>query len=229
MFLTILIGFGLLLAVEFIVPHLAKGAIIGLAAKSHRHEKVEGGLVLALYNFFPILAIHEFLVLAGWPMAVSVCSLILRYIDSNLRLTMVGLVIFIFFFSNILKFLFSFAEPAIVIRKAGIFEAMGQSLKLIVSYLSQVMFLLLLLFIISIRIFINTVIVLILPVIIVGLAFLLTTFLSTLLAYIAAGILGMGLVVAASVLFAYLHVFNETVWTITYMQLRKHKDLDHIE
>jgi hypothetical protein len=42
-------------------------------------------------------------------------------------------------------FLMKTAQPAVVVEKRGIFEAMGQSFKLVVSYLGQIMFLLLLL------------------------------------------------------------------------------------
>lgn len=228
-FITIVALFGLLLLVEFLMPHLAKGAIIGLTAKSHRGEKVEGGLVLALYNFFPIFTIHEFLVLSGWATVVTAISMTLRYIESDVKYTMIAFILLVFCVSNILKFFFSFAEPAVVVKKLGIFEAMGQSFKMIISYLGQIMFLMLLLIIISIRVIINTAVVVVLPFIIIGLGFLLATFLSPLLSYIIAGVVGVGLIVAASFLFAYLHVFNEAVWTITYIELKKHKDLDAIE
>ncbi len=229
LFLTIVISFLTLLAIEFIVPNLAKGAIIGLAAKSHRGEKVEGGLILALYNFFQILAIHEFLVLSGWAICITISSLILRYISGDIKFTMVGIIVFFFLLSNVLKFFFSFAEPAVVIQKSGVFAAMGQSLKLIISYLGQIIFLVLLLFFISIRIMINAVVMLLLPIVITGLAFVLSLFLSPLLTYLISGIVGIGLIVGASILFAYVHVFNEAVWTVTFIELRKNKDLDHID
>jgi hypothetical protein len=176
-----------------------------------------------------MLAIHEFLVLASWSMVLTICSLILRYIEGQMAIAMVCFVIFFFVLSNILKFFFSFAEPAIVVQKAGIFEAMGQSFKLVVSYLGRVMFLLLLLFVISIRIMINTMIILVIPSMVIGFGFLLGFVLSLVLSYTVAGILGIGLIVAASYLFAYLEVFKEAVWTITYIELKRNKDLDVIE
>jgi hypothetical protein len=228
-FFTIGITFGVLLLIEFVMPNLTKGAIIGLSAKAHCKQEVKGGFVLALYNFFPMLAIHEFLVLASWSMVLTICSLILRYIEGQMAIAMVCFVIFFFVLSNILKFFFSFAEPAIVVQKAGIFEAMGQSFKLVVSYLGRVMFLLLLLFVISIRIMINTMIILVIPSMVIGFGFLLGFVLSPVLSYTVAGILGIGLIVAASYLFAYLEVFKEAVWTITYIELKRNKDLDVIE
>ncbi len=231
LWLTIVITviFLILLGIEVIFPNLAKGAIIGLAAKSHKKEKVEGGLVLALYNFFPILGIHEFLVLSSWATTLTLCSVTLRYIPGDAKFAMVAIIVSFFLLSNILKFFFSFAEPAIVIQKAGVFTAMSTSFKMIVSYLSHAMFLFLLLLIISIRTMINAVIVLIIPGIIIGLGFLLTFIFSPLISYIIAGIVGLGFIVAASMLFAYLHVFKETVWAISFMELRKKKDLDLID
>ncbi len=227
--ITITILFLILLGIELIFPNLAKGAIIGLAAKAHRKEKTEGGLVLALYNFFPILGIHEFLVLSSWATTLTLSSVMLRYIPGETGIAMVTLIVAFFLLSNILKFFFSFAEPAIVIQKAGIFTAMSMSFKMIVSYLSHVVFLFMLLLIISIRTMINAIIVLIIPALIAIVGWLLAFFLSPVVSYVIAGVLGLGLIVVASMLFAYLHVFKETVWTITFMELRKKKDLDIIE
>ena len=81
LFLSIIIFFILLVATELIIPHLCTGAIIGLAAKSHLREKVEGGAVLGLYNFFSIFTIHESLLLAGLSTCATVTSLILRYVE----------------------------------------------------------------------------------------------------------------------------------------------------
>lgn len=227
-FFTIIITFLILLLIEWLVPNLALGAIIGLAAKAHEQEEVKGGLVLALYNFFPMFAIHEFLFLSGWAITITICSVILRYVAGEIKWFMVAVTLFFWLFSNILKFFFSFAQPAVVVQRIGIFDAMGQSFKLVVSYLGQVMFLLLLLVVISIRILINTAIVLIIPSIVVGLAVLLTYFLSTALSITIASIVGMALVLVASYFFGYLHVFREAVWTITYLELKKNKDLDVI-
>ncbi len=228
-FITIIAIFCVLLVIEWFVPHLAEGAIIGLTAKSHQKQAVTGGLVLALFNFFPIFAIHEFLILASLSMVITICSLILRYIPGDAAWFLIGVIVFFWILSNFLKFLFSFAQPAVVVEKAGIFAAMGQSYKLIVSYLGQVMFLVMLLMVISIRIFINAVVVLLIPAVMFGLVISLGSFLSVALTWLIASAVGIALILVASYFFGYLHVFNHAVWTITYIELRKHKDLDVID
>ena len=228
-FLIIIISFIALVVVELFMPHLCLGAIIGLAAKSHRKEEGKGGLVLAIYNFFPIFAIHEFLVLSGVSTVVTATSLILRYIDPKLSFPSIWMLVTIFTVSNLLKFFFSFAEEGVVIRKLGIFTAIGRSFKLIVSHLSHIMFLVLLLLVISLRIVINTLMVLLIPAIVIGIGFLLAFFLSTAVSYTIAGFIGLILIFIASYFFAYLHAFKQTVWTLTYLELSAQKDLDVIE
>lgn len=228
LFMILIITFGLLVVVEFFFPHICTGAIIGLSAKSYRKEGVKGGLVLGLYNFFPIFAIHEFLTLGSVSTIITACSLVLRYVDGPLGTLSITMMLILFVFSLGLKFFFSFAEEAVVLQKMNIFEAIGRSFKLIVSHLSHVMFLLLLLFVISLRIVVNAIMVILIPGIILGLALLLTTILPTSVSYTIAGVVGVGLVVAASYMFAYIHAFKVAVWTITYLELIKHKDLDVI-
>lgn len=227
-FWTFLIVLLALFTIELFFPHMALGAIIGLGAKSHMGEPVKGGAVLALYNFFALFAIHEMFILGSLSTSITLTSVIVRYIDGNAKVAAIALLWTIWAFSNVLRFFFSFAEEAVVIDKIGFFTALGKSFKLIISYLGHIMFLLLLLFVISLRIIINVALIVVIPGLIIGIVLLLGTFLSELLTWIIGGILGVVLTFVASYFFAYLHVFKQTVWTITYLELRKHKDLDVI-
>lgn len=227
-FLTIIITFVLMVIVEIFLPKMCLGAVIGLAAKSYRKEEMRGGLVLALYNFWPIFAIQEFFLFSSITTTITAVSLALRYGTEGLRFAAIGFIIFFFLLSNILKFFASFAEEAIVIRKIGIFRAVGQSFKLIVSYLSHVMFLIILLLMISLRIAINAVIILFIPGIAIGLGLLLPIFLPSTLSYVIAAVVTTIAIVFLSYLLTYLHVFKQTVWTITYLELSTKKDLDVI-
>jgi hypothetical protein len=218
----------LLFTIEFFFPHLAEGAIIGLIAKSKMGEEVKGGLVLALYNFFPIFAIHEIFVLGSHSMTITLASVVARYIQGNITWTIIPGLFVLWALCNVMRFFFSFAQEAVVIDRRGIFDAMGRSFKLIISYLSHIMFLLVLLFIISIRVILNALIVLIIPALVAGISFLLATFLSPLFTWIIATILTIVLVFIASYFFGYFHVFKQAVWTLTYLELRKNKDLDVI-
>ncbi len=227
-FATIVGTFIGLVIIEFFMPHVCLGAIIGLGAKAFRHEEVKGGLVLGLYNFGAIFAIHEFLTLSGISTVITVTSLTLRYIDGPLQAWVLFMLGGLFLFSLVLKFFFSFAEEAVVTQKLGILQAIGRSFKLIVSHLGHIVFLLILLFVISLRILINAVMIILIPGIIIGLGLLLALFLPDAVSYAISGVVGLGLVIAASYMFGYILAFKQTVWTITYLELIRHKDLDVI-
>lgn len=227
--LSILITFGTMVLVELFVPHLCRGAIIGLVAKSYKGDAAKGGLVLALYNFFPLFAIHEFLFLSGWTTILTIGSLTLRYIQDPIRTGTIAMLIFLFLLTNLLKFFFSFADQAVVVKKMGIFGAISRSFKLVVSHLSQIMFIILLLIVISIRILINAAVIVVIPAVIVGLTLLLTLVFSETLSIVIASIIGIGLAFLTSYFLAYLTAFKSAVWTITFMEFDKHKDLDVIE
>lgn len=227
--ITIFVLFILLLVVEFIFPHMARGAIIGLAAKSYKKEEVKGGLVMAVYNFFPIFALHEILVLSSLTTVITLSSLALRYGGSSVGFIVIAILTTIWLVSTIIEFFWIFAEEAVVIKKAGIRDAIRQSVKLVLSYLGHIVFLLLLLFIIILRILANLVMVILVPAIVLGFGWFLSTLMPPAVSYSISAIVGLAVIIFASYLFAYIEVFRQTVWTITFMELSKMKDLDVIE
>jgi len=227
LFLTLSISFVLLIIIELFVPSLSTGAIIGLTAKAHNKEKMNGGFILALYNFFPIFVIHELFVFSGLSMFVTAISVILRY-GSGLEYMFITVATVVWIVSNILKFFSSFTESAIVIEKLNVFSAVAKSVKLIFSYMPHVMFLTLLLIVITIRIVINTLIITIVPAAVIGVGLLLTYVLQPIVSYTIAGVIGLLLTLIAAYFFAYLHVFKQAVWTIMYMEVIKEKELDKI-
>lgn len=221
--------FLILLGIEFLMPHFTEGAIIGLAAKSYRGEPMRGGFVFALYNFFPLFALHELFVLGGWATALTAVSMSLRYLPWAIAFPSIFIIIGIWIFTNILRFFASFAEQGIVIKKQGIFESITRSYKLILSHTSHIMFLLLLLFVISLRVIINAIVILVVPAIAIGIGLLLTYVFSPTISYTVGTLLAVGLVVLVSYFLSYLHVFRQVVWTLMYIELDKHKDLDAFE
>jgi hypothetical protein len=227
-FIVITGSFGLLLLMELILPSFTDGAIIGLAAKAHQKQPLRGGFILALYNFFPIFTLHEFFVFSGVNLLITTISIMLRY-GEGMTVFLVIISTILWLLSSLLKFFASFAEPAIVVSKTGVFASIGRSIKLVFSYPSHIIFLLLLLFIISVRIFINLAILIIIPGAALGVGIVLTYVITPAASYTIATILALLLVGAAGYFFTYFHVFKQTVWTIMYMELIKQKDFDTIE
>lgn len=227
LFSGIMTAFLILVFVELFMPSLAEGAIIGLSAKAYNKEKLNGGFVLGLYNFFPILAVHEIFLFSSISIFVTAVSIILRY-GSGLQTVMIVVASFIWVISNIMRFFSSFTEPGIVVEKLGIFASGAKSVKLIISYMPHVMFLALLLIVITIRIIINTVMIVLVPGIMIGVGLALAHIVQPIISYSIAGVIGLGLTGVAAYFLAYLHVFKQAVWTIMYMELIKEKEMDKI-
>lgn len=227
-FIAITGAFGILVLMELLVPSFTDGAIIGLAAKAHQKQPMRGGFVLALYNFFPIFALHQFFVFSGVNLLITTISILLRY-GSGMTGFLIVIASILWVFSSILKFFASFAGPAIVVSKTGIFASIGRSIKLVFSYPSHIIFLILLLLIISIRIFINLAIIILIPGAVLGVGIALTYVVTPAISYSIATVLAVGLIGAAGYFFTYFHVFRQTVWTIMYMELVKQKEFDDIE
>lgn len=226
-FTVIMVSFWTLVLIELVLPTFCDGAVIGLTAKSHTKQKVEGGFILALYNFFPLFALHEIFVFSGLNLLVTAVSIVLRY-GGGMAWFLVTVAVILWLVSSVFNFLASFAEPAIVVKKTGIFAAIGQSVKLVFSYPWHIIFLILLLLIISFRIFINLVILILIPGFFIGLGIVLTYILTPVISYTIAGIVALILTLVAAYFFMYLHVFKDAVWTIMYMELIKEKELDKI-
>lgn len=213
---------------ELFVPTLAEGAVIGLSAKAYCKEELKGGLILALYNFFPLLEINGLFVLTDVVTVGTIVSMLYRYLDGSIRWFSITVVLTLWVIAAVFAFLSGFAEEGVVINKFSVFQGIGRSTKLILSHLGQVMFLLLLLFVISLRILINAVMVLTIPAIALVLGLLLSQFLPTFLSYAIGASVAFVALLLLSYFLAYLHVFRQTVWTITFIELQKQKDLDVI-
>ena len=224
----IYVTFIILLIIEWLFPHMAKGAIIGLAAKSYKKEEVKGGFVLGLYNFWPIFAIHELLFLSGLTTVITLSSLSLRY-GAEAGILGVGIIMSIWTLANVLEFFWIFSEEAVVIRKTGIRGAISKSFKLVISHIGHIVFLCLLLFFIFLRIIANLLMIILIPAIVMGVGVSLAFIMPKIVGYSVAVLLGIIIIFLASYFFAYLEVFRQTVWTITYIELSKLKELDVIE
>jgi hypothetical protein len=157
-------------------------------------------------------------------------SLSVRWLNDSASVTVTLVVLWLlWFFSSFLYLVSSFAEEGIVIRKQGVFKAVSDSMKLFVSHVGHIVFVIILLVVISIRIFLSAIAFVLLPVIVVGIALGLMTFLSKILSALIAGAIGVVLLAVVSYFFSYLVLFQQTVWTLTYMELSKLKDVDVID
>lgn len=212
-----------------LVPRLATGAIIGLAAKIHCGDEPKGGLVLAIFNCMPLLELAAAFALIDGKTVFSLWSLLVRYMGATDVIFGTSIVLMLIWtVSFIFQFLFMFAEEAIVVRKMGVFHSIGHSFKLVISYLGRIVLIGILLLVIILRIILNAIVIFVIPATVLGLGFLLARFLPEFVSFTISGILGLAIAILASYFLGYVTVFKNTVWTITYLELSKERELDVI-
>ena len=180
-------------------------------------------------SFFQVFLIFYItVILSGISTVISICSLALRY-GGSFALFAIFAIIAVWLCTLCLEFFWIFVEEAIVIHKIGVRAAVKKSIKLVISHLGHIVFLMLLLFFIVLRIVGNLLMIILIPGIVISLGFFLSRLLPLVVSYAVSGVLGIIIVGIASYFFAYIDVFRQTVWTITYMELSKLKELDVIE
>ena len=212
------------------IPRFATAALIGLAAKIRNNDEPKGGLVIGVFNFLPLVELAAALGAIGAKTLFSVWSLVVRYMTGIEGIFSTAVILLVFWaVSFVFHFLFTFAEEAVVIRKVGIFSALGQSFKMVLSYLSKVVLIAVLLLIIMLRIVVNALIIFIIPSVVMGLGLFLARFFPEIVSFGISGGIGLICIGFASYFLGYVTVFKHTVWTITYLELLKEKELDVIE
>jgi len=226
-FFTLAIIYGIF---WIVIPRFAVGALIGLAAKIHTGDEPKGGLVLGVFNFFPLLELAVALGLISGKALLAAWSVIIRYMGGTAALFGTTALLLIFWaISFFFHFLFTFAEEAIVIRKLGVFRSLGHSFKLVLSYLKKVVLIFVLLLVIILRIVINALIILLIPSIVMGVGLLLAQVLPSAVSFGISGGIGLIALLFACYFLGYITVFKHTVWTITYIELSKERELDLID
>ncbi len=213
-----------------VVPRVVTGALIGLAAKIHCGDEPKGGFVIGVFSFLPLLELAAAFVIIDGKTLFSAWSVLVRYMGAaDVMLGTSIFLILIWCIAFVFHFLFMFAEEAIVIRKFGVFRSIGHSFKLVISYLGRVVLIAVLLLVIILRIILNAIVIFVIPAIIFGLGFLLTRFLPEIVSFGISGLIGITIALIASYFLGYVTVFKNAVWTITYLELSKEKELDVIE
>lgn len=229
-FILLLVLLGILLLLKITFPTMATGALIGLAAKIHKGEEPKGGLALACFNFMPLLELRATFFILSPFLFVTVSSIMIRYMGGfPTFLSLSPLILILWLASLAIHFLFAFAEEAIVVHKVGVFRAIGKSFRLVISYLTHVLLLAILLFVLTLRVLVNAFVAVLIPALIVGIGLLLTTFLPHSVSFTLSSIVGVTALVFTSYFLGYITILKNTVWTIAYMELAREKPLDLIE
>ncbi len=218
----------IILALYLLLPVFSEGALIQLIAKlrgGHKVTMIEGigfGFTRFLQLFEYHLVIKTFSLIG----ILSEASFAFRNLGPEAFSFFVWIFILFITIGFILTLCFTYAQFYIVIDKKAVFSSMVASSGLVFRQWQHTLFMFFLMLLISLRIIFNLIIVLLIPLIIAGSVALFATFTLTWLGVIVGVLLGLVALYFASYFLGVLHVFSNSVWTFTFLDLSSKADLD---
>ncbi len=209
------------------LPVFSQGALIQLIARMRKGHplSIMEGFGLGLRRFLQLFEFHLLVSTFSLVSTITVAVSVYRYlgVDAFVLFSWVfGIVLFVGLF---LTLLFTYSEYYIALEDRGMLKGMLMSSSLVVRHWHHTLFMLILMTIISIRIFINLVIALLIPLLIMGSVLLFGTFASAKIGLVIGGILGLVALYFTSYFVGVFNVFTTAVWTFTFMELRLKKEM----
>lgn len=213
-------------AAYMMLPVFSQGALIQLIARMRQGHplSIMEGFGLGLRRFLQLFEFHLLVSTFSLVSTATIALSVYRYlgVDAFILFSWVfGIVLFVGLF---LTLLFTYSEYYIVLEDKGMLKSMLSSSSLVVRHWHHTLFMLILMTVISIRIFINILIALLIPLIIMGSVLLFGSFASAKIGLVIGGILGLVALYFTSYFVGVFHVFTTAVWTFTFMELRLKKE-----
>lgn len=222
----LLVGISIILLIIYMfVPLIINGALIDLISKIKQNRPLKGGVGKGIMCLFPMVKYHALISPFGLFSILMEISFILRL--SGLEIMYFVLPFFILFFliGFIMIIIFSFADQYIILENSSFIAAMGHSTKLVLVNFRETIFLMLLMLLISVRIFINVILILLVPFLIITVSgYLASIMLAQIGTYIAIGV-GVILLFLTAYFIGTLNVFTSAVWTLSFLEMRKEEDV----
>jgi hypothetical protein len=226
--LSTLIIIAIIVAVLYIlVPPLCQGAIIQLIARKRNGQDVRtrDGIKYGLLNFLPIFEFSWVKKTFSFVSIITSVAFLWRNLGTGAVQAFSPVIIIIAIVAIIMTLLFTYTEFFIVIDNRRVIESIGKSVNLVITHLEATILLSILMLIISIRILIQIFFVLIIPVIIVALIYVLASAMLPGIALVIAGIVGLIMLYIAAYISSIVHVFADSVWTFTFLELTAEEEI----
>ena len=225
--LPTLIVIAIVVAILYIiVPPLCQGSIIQLIARKRNGQDVRtrDGIKYGLINFLPLFEFSWIKRTFSFVSIFTSVAFLWRNLGTEAVQAFLPIIIIISIVAIIMTLIFTYTEFFIVIDDRRVIESIGKSVSLVITHLEATILLSILMLIISIRILIQIFFVLFIPIIIAWLIYFLASAMLPAIALIIAGIVGLFMLYIAAYIGSTVHVFADSVWTFTFLELTAEKE-----
>lgn len=204
-----------------LLPTLMQGGLIQIIVQKHKGENVRNsdGITLGMLVFLPLLEYH--LLIKGFSLIslFTEAAFLLRNLGPAAMKTLLPVFILAAIIGLALTLLFTYSEFFIILEKKSVMKSMLRSAKLVIISWQHTFLIAILMMIISLRVIINIIAVLLVPALLFFSAGLIATFTFSGIGIAIGIIVGIITLIIASYFSGILHLFANTVWTYTFLEL----------
>lgn len=225
LFIPALIAAVVVFILYALLPTLCQGALIQVIARKRKgeHVRVIDGISFGLLVFLPLLEYH--LLIKGFSMwgIVTEAAFVVRNLGTGAIKIMLPIFGIAAVIAVILTLLFTYTEFYIVLERKKILSAIGKSCALVILNWQHTFLIMILMLIIGLRVIVNLVAVLLVPALIILSAGFLATISLDKIGIVIGAVIGFVSLLFTAYFNGILHMFANTVWTFTFMQLIEQK------
>ena len=207
-----------------ILPPICEWSIIHYVNQIKSWKKLQWWLWAWLWNFYKMFELsavlapfHLFTIISEW-------SFFARNLWEWFLGILIPFLVFMFFLSIIVNFLFAFSSQFLIIEQKSVFWSINASNWLVMRNIKDIFFLWWIVLLIVVRIFVNIFIILLIPLIIFFiLSFFATTNFFSIWIFIW-GVISIFLIWVSAYLLWGFSVFMNTFWTISYFKFKEKEE-----
>lgn len=217
----------LIAAAYMMLPVFSQGALIQIIARMRRGEPLSlmEGFGLGMRRFLQLFEYHLLVSAFSLVSTITAAVSVYRYLGVDAFVLFSWIFVIIFIVGIALTLMFTYSEYYIALEDQGMVKSMLASSALVVRHWHHTLFMLLLMAIISIRIFINLLIALLIPLLVLGSVLLFANFASAKIGLLIGAVLSLVALYFTSYFVGVFHVFSTAVWTFTFLELRTKKEV----
>lgn len=226
-------GIGLLVLAAVIgllyilLPTFFDAALIQYIARDRNGQKVRirDAMTYGIFRYLPLLEYHAALKTFSFFAILTEVSFVMRNLGLGAMRFFIPVFLVIGIIGLILTLLFTYTDFFIVIDEKHVITSIAASCRLVIRHLQYTLLMTILMLLITIRIIVNIVFILAIPFLIFASASYFATITFPYIGYIVGAVLGLVSLFFATRLSASIHVFANTVWTYTFLELTSIRDV----
>lgn len=211
----------ILVLLYFTLPVFCKAALTQLIARKRNGQSVKAidGVSYGFLHFLPLFEYRLLIRTFSFFGLLGEASFILRNLGTGALEILAIPFILMFLIGFLLLLLFTYSEYYILIDGMGLMASMGQSVRLVIRHWQHTFLMLILMLLITLRIFFNIILVLLIPAVIVISTGILAAFALAKVGFVIGVVISLVGLYFAAYLGGTLEVFSTSVWVFTFLEL----------